>query len=181
MTVPIFGSVRSGGRTAVVLAVSLVACSGPSGPSWIEEVRNVAPEDAGLDTEADTFLTGAPLGGGGCLSGIDLPVPERRPPPPPARDGERGVGNDPYTAVGARQVPGPDITLMARPDVPIEVVVARPMDPDEHVAARQPDRAATGPVPAPKTIGASSAPSSTVPSEGQATEDEPSCDQGASP
>ena len=53
------------------------------------------------------------------------------------------TGDDPYTAAGARQRPGPSMTAAPAPVQPVTVQVGRPPNPDEHVAARQPDGVAT--------------------------------------
>jgi hypothetical protein len=82
----------------------------------------------------------------------DRPAGAGPPDQPAAPDVDLGTGNDPYTGTGARQVPGPYMTLAPPPPEPTSVTVARPQDPDEHVAARNLDGEVTGPVPAPKAI-----------------------------
>lgn len=141
-------------RAAAVLvlllaAVASGACGGPTGPSWVDRARasGPAPASGGDDVaagqgcalvpDASTDAGGATPGSGGTSGSSTTP----------------GARNDPYTATGARQVPGPDMALAPLPSGPAGVVVARPADPDEHVAARQPDGKVSGPVPAPKIIG----------------------------
>jgi hypothetical protein len=138
---------QSSRRAGVVVAAFIVvfaACSeGSSGSSWVDEARVDTNQQDAVDLGADLPSTV------GCEPlGVDDPVVSPSPVGgASAGEANRGTGNDPYTATGARQVPGPDMVRLAPPDGVVSVVVARPVDPDEHVAARQPDGLDTGPVP----------------------------------
>ena len=118
------------------------------------------------------------------MTGVDEAMATSdHPQPAPAPGVERGIGNDPFTATGARQLPGPNMVVHVAPAEPVTIRVARPADPDEHVAARKPDRVDTGPVPDPKGIGRDR--STPEPANGDAGDSEPgavvSCDPGAAP
>jgi hypothetical protein len=137
-------SSRSAGALLVVGVALLGACSdSPSGSSWVDAAR-VDPGGqtaGGFDDELPSTIGCEPLG-------VDEPAVAAAPTgAPPTGDLLRGTGNDPYTATGARQLPGPDMVRVAPHPSPVSVVVARPVDPDEHVAARQADAEDTGPVP----------------------------------
>jgi hypothetical protein len=136
---------RSAGILLVlgVIATITGACTdSTSGSSWVDEARagQVELPDVG-DGDLPATVGCEPLG-------VDEPA-FAAPSPGGIAAGtvDRGTGNDPYTATGARQRAGPDMVRSAPPAAPVSVVVARPVDPDEHVAARQADGVDTGPVP----------------------------------
>lgn len=136
----------------VVAGLVLTACGtpAPTGPSWVDR----AHVDAVPPTEGSGEFPQPGPGTGGCALVDDVTRPDESGGTGSAPGGpvSAGVGNDPYTATGARQVPGPNMHVSDPPASPVTTVVAAPVDPDEHVAARQPDGNVTGPVPPPKVI-----------------------------
>lgn len=146
------------------LAALIVAACGeaaPTGPSWVDRTHaSAAPSPSG-----DDDLGLQPIDDGGDGGACAIPADEGSVEPgddagggQPAASFNTGVGNDPYTATGARQVPGPNMHLQTPPAQPVSLLVAAPVDPDEHVAARDPDGKVTGPVPSPRSIGGAPAP-----------------------
>lgn len=137
-----------GARRRHLIAALLVlgACTGGSGDAaWVEEAR----------ADAETPAVPELLPAQGCVLESDPnepadgePTPTTEPPP----EVDHGSGNDPYTGDGARPVPGPHMELSPPPETPVSAVVAKPVDPDEHVAARNEDGMVSGPVPEPKAI-----------------------------
>ena len=136
---------RQAGVLVVVLAIAGACSEGGSASSWVDEARAPALELTAdeLDVELPATVGCEPLG-------LDAPTVVDVGPSDVRGTSDQGIGNDPYTATGARQVPGPDMVVLAPPGEPVSVLVARPVDPDEHVAARQADAQDTGPVPPPR-------------------------------
>lgn len=183
-----FAGGRLSGRVIVPVAVLVVAvlvgggilsaCSGGGDAGWVERARAApvdlaAPELEGEDVDEDLLRVG---------SGCSLGVEDARPgsiggpsavPGAVDLDADRGADNDPFAATGARPLPGPQMAGVPRPAAPVAAVVARPNDPDEHVAARNPDGVVTGPVPPPKSIGHGSASAAAVDGEDQPSQASP--------
>lgn len=63
--------------------------------------------------------------------------------PPAGKPGSR----DPFSALGARQEPGPQMTPVPIPASPVTRTMNRPPSPDEGAAALQPDGRQSGPPP----------------------------------
>ena len=148
---------RTTAAALFLAAIAAVACGGPSGPSWVDQARasDVPPSNGGSDAGSDA----------GTAPGCELAPDASIEPGGKSGGGSSGARkvtpgsrNDPYGATGARQIPGPNIVIAPIPSAPVSIVVARPADPDEHVAARQPDGKVSGPVPDPKVIGAAASP-----------------------
>lgn len=68
------------------------------------------------------------------------------------------AGIDPYSAIGARQHPGPAMSTLPLPDQPVSIDVQATPDPDQLAAARQPDGV-------PGTLDSTIAPQPTAPPE----------------
>jgi len=68
------------------------------------------------------------------------------------------AGIDPFAAIGARQHPGPGMSVVPLPEQPVSIDVQAPPDPDQLAAARQPDGV-------PATIASTIAPQPTAPPE----------------
>lgn len=144
-------------RTVCALvALMVTSCTNDAGGSWIERLEteraSVRPESLNPGMMELIEGVGSPSIGGCLLPDDDSGHVDPGGFASGAGADQRGVDNDPFTATGARPIPGPDMPDFPAPPDPVYTVVARPIDPDEHVAARNPDRAVTGPVPAPKVV-----------------------------
>lgn len=152
-------------RTTFALAVLLLSSSCSARTSWVDELMTEATAPEEIDAEMEQFLAEVTATGeaGGCFGGImEEPGPGDPVPPSDSPEVSSGTGNDPYTATGARQVPGPNMTKSAAPEEPIYRIVARPADPNEHDPAGKPEGGATGPMPEPRII-TSTSPTTTLP------------------
>ena len=139
----------------VLLFLAVSGCA--KSTSWVDELMTAAtaPEEE-LPGDVADFLSQSETWGepGGCLASIsDGPVTAETDPNDPTPAVTRGTGNDPYTATGARQVPGPDMFRYTPPEEPVDRVVGRPADPNEHDPAGMAEGGPTGPMPEPRILG----------------------------